>query len=475
MVFVRMKDDVAMLPIGKGDLRKLRSAGVNTVGALLDVPEELMKKMKRVRRLVTMLVEGDRELGLLEWGMPLPARCGRLYWSLDAGTLTVSGQGWMKDYSDRCSPPWQWFQEEIRSVVIEDGVKNVGGRSFAGCERLERIVLGPSVERIGWRAFDGCGKLEQVETSRVPAHWREETMGKNAENRLWIGTEALRGTPWLGARQEKFHIVDGVLLAYAGEDECLTIPEGVVEIAPGVFEGRPIRVLRLPKSLRRIGQFAFRGTRIREITLPKGVETVGSWAFGGVKTLERVWLSSGKVRIHPDAFAETVVELDECQRANRWLSGYEMTAVEEPGMGPFRRIVPGISQSRRLGVRGLNTRSLLMGMLREGEMAMRLWLNEETKTVELAEALVYYKRNGWERRFYEMVWPGLDGEGNLTVRDWFRDKLDREDVQKLDLEGLRTPGKYVWYAAKHPDRRERETLLELTERWLAQHPEYRIA
>ena len=399
MVFVRMKDDVAMLPIGKGDLKKLNRAGISTVGQLLDLPQERLTEMKRVGRLVQMLMEGDRELGLLEWGMPMKARRGQLYWSLEDGTLTVSGEGWMKDYSDVQNPPWQWFRENIRRVVIEDGVKNVGGRVLEGCERLKEVSLDGSVERIGWRAFAGCGKLERLETARVPAHWREETGGEPADEKLWIGTEAFRGTPWLAERQEKFYIVSGELLAYAGVDEVLEIPEGVRKIAPGVFENRPIREVRFPESLRRIGQFAFRGTKLREVTLPETVEDVGAWAFGGVETLERVWLESGKTRIHPDAFAETLVDLEVCRGNARWLSGYEINLLEEPGMEGFRRMVPGVSQTRRLGTRSQNLRTLLSQKLREGEMVMRLRLNDCNKTVEMAEGLVCYDRDGWKYRF----------------------------------------------------------------------------
>ena len=56
-----------------------------------------------------------------------------------------------------------------------------------------------------------------------------------------------------------------------------------------------------------------------------------------------------------------------------------------------------------------------------------------------------------------------------------RKPLEREDVMRLDMSGLRKPGCCVWYAGKHREGQEREMLLELTERWLAEHPEYRAA
>ena len=60
-----------------------------------------------------------------------------LTWTLDKdGTLTVSGTGEMK------SSPWRWSwetpnrTEDIKKVVIENGVKNVRSYAFDECKNL---------------------------------------------------------------------------------------------------------------------------------------------------------------------------------------------------------------------------------------------------------------------------------------------------------------------------------------------------
>ncbi len=69
--------------------------------------------------------------------------CGSaLTWSLDdEGTLTISGEGYMYSYSADAPAPWAEHAQNIKKVIIEDGVISIGKYAFAGCTALESIVF----------------------------------------------------------------------------------------------------------------------------------------------------------------------------------------------------------------------------------------------------------------------------------------------------------------------------------------------
>ena len=101
---------------------------------------------------------------------------GDCTWTLNnEDTLTISGNGAMGDYSFIYSggtyittAPWG---ANIKAVIIEDGVTNIGSYAFYGCESLTSITIPDSVTSIGESAFDGCTGLTSVHISDIEA-WR---------------------------------------------------------------------------------------------------------------------------------------------------------------------------------------------------------------------------------------------------------------------------------------------------------------
>lgn len=98
------------------------------------------------------------------------AEGGNVVWTLENGTVTISGTGAMADYSAVGEPnrgPWLLCGEEVRNAVISDGVTNVGLRAFYGCETLESAYLADTVTSIGGAAFYDCG--ENFTSVTIPA------------------------------------------------------------------------------------------------------------------------------------------------------------------------------------------------------------------------------------------------------------------------------------------------------------------
>lgn len=105
--------------------------------------------------------------------------CGKnLTWTLDSeGTLTISGSGDMEDYNYRDEYQAPWSGEEIKKLVLEDGVTSVGAYAMWHCTELTSVSLpGTRTEEandvadtkrwskfyIGIYAFIGCTSLESI-------------------------------------------------------------------------------------------------------------------------------------------------------------------------------------------------------------------------------------------------------------------------------------------------------------------------
>ena len=115
-------------------------------------------------------------------------KCGEnLTWTLDDGTLTISGTGKMDNYSlyDE-KAPWYSSRELIRKVIIEEGVTTIGKYALYFCESLTSVIIPNSVTTIGWSAFSGCTGFTSIE---IPAS--VTTIGESAFSSCWSLTSVI--------------------------------------------------------------------------------------------------------------------------------------------------------------------------------------------------------------------------------------------------------------------------------------------
>ena len=86
-----------------------------------------------------------------------------LTWTLTAdGTLTISGEGAMKDYNSDDNPSPVYNNSNVKKVVIEDGVTSIGNSAFNECISLTSITIPDSVTSIGTYAFYDCSSLTSI-------------------------------------------------------------------------------------------------------------------------------------------------------------------------------------------------------------------------------------------------------------------------------------------------------------------------
>ena len=91
-------------------------------------------------------------------------------WAVDDGLLTISGMGAVPDYAQGEAP---WLEEEIYSIIIEDGITHLGSNAFRGMEKVQDVTIGRGVTGMGERVFNDCPVLRRVlflgNSHRIPA------------------------------------------------------------------------------------------------------------------------------------------------------------------------------------------------------------------------------------------------------------------------------------------------------------------
>lgn len=83
-------------------------------------------------------------------------------WSLQDGTLIITSQGAMQDYTSARETPWFGDRADIRKIVVQNGVTSIGNYAFYGCENVTSVTLPATVTQIGKLAFYGCGSLNTL-------------------------------------------------------------------------------------------------------------------------------------------------------------------------------------------------------------------------------------------------------------------------------------------------------------------------
>ena len=257
--------------------------------------------------------EGEEEIYTWQIGYPNAADVTATL-SAD-GTFTISGRGNMQDFdAENQNPaPWTFLSSDIKTVIIEEGVtnigrdvfydctpvlmsaptsypfltsvtvpssvKSIGGCAFYYCTSLTDLILSEGVTTIGYGAFRYCYSLTKLTfpnsvTSIESDAFQNCPLGSVAipSGITNIGTGAFSGCHLLTAinvdeGNKNFSSEDGVLfnknkttlLIYPSfkDGETYSIPEGVITI----------------------GEFAFYMSQLKSVHLPGSITTIESSAF----------------------------------------------------------------------------------------------------------------------------------------------------------------------------------------------------
>lgn len=216
--------------------------------------------------------------------------CGdNLTWDLTDGVLTISGTGSMwsfygTSYASTSTAPWYSSRSSISSVVIPEGVTNIGSKAFAGCTGLASITIPNSVTSIEDRAFEDCTGLTSVHISDIAA-WCAISFSSDDANPLYNAHNLY---------------LNGVLVT------DLIIPNGITRIKDYTFTGCTSLIsLTIPNSVTRIGHYAFEDcSSLTSVTIPNSVTSIGYYAFYGCSGLTSVTIPNSVTSILSSAFSQ---------------------------------------------------------------------------------------------------------------------------------------------------------------------------
>jgi len=254
-------------------------------------------------------------IGARAQNVPLtPIENSTLSWSLEDGTLTISGTGAMPDYfynGSDITTPWNSYQNSITTVVIEDGVTSIGINAFSSCSSLTSVTIPNSVTSIGDSAFCGCTSLTSVTIPNSVTSIGDSAF-VNCTSLASIDV-ADDNTAYASEGGVLFDKEKTILVRYpACKANAYTIPNSVTTIGDNAFYGCPsltsvtisnsvttigycafnecssLTSVTIPNSVTYIGSCAFRECNLLSTTIPNSVTTIGDNAFGGNNNLKSI-------------------------------------------------------------------------------------------------------------------------------------------------------------------------------------------
>lgn len=262
---------------------------------------------------------------------------GGLTWKLTrAGTLTISGNGAMPDWSTVADQPWAEKNSSIRKVVIEEGVtaigacafwqcdvlsvdipstvtsignnafykssvisvtipsgvKTVGDSAFRECANLSSVTVSEGVETIGQNAFRACASLPYM---KLPVSIRE------VGNAAFFQCTKLTGVTFVHANSQAKLVADPVKMGDNLFTRCynlmgVTLPESIDRISEGMFQNcLMLTGVEIPQGTESIGGSAFAScSRLSVVAIPSSVKSIGAAAFSASNLLKKIYFTGTK-------------------------------------------------------------------------------------------------------------------------------------------------------------------------------------
>ena len=196
---------------------------------------------------------------------------------------------------------------EISSVVISDGVVEIGERAFAACEKLKSVTISAEVQTVKSYAFSYSGKglMVNIYYKGDFASWCDRDDAENIlvfENyHLYIDGKKIEGQLII---PETVTVIKPYAFYKCKDINGLIINGNVTTIGNNAFsECRNLTTAIAGGSITTIGNNAFSScSELIDITLGNKVESIGSMTFYECYKLKNVTIGIGLKKIEENGF-----------------------------------------------------------------------------------------------------------------------------------------------------------------------------
>lgn len=218
------------------------------------------------------------------------------WWRLEDTTLYIYCTGDMP--YDAPFTPWYDYRADVQSVVIQDGVTNIGDNAFNECGNLTSVTFGGGVTSIGEGTFIGCESLTNI------------TIPNSVTS---IGDTAFCYCTALTSATIPSSVTSIGSGAFVGCESLTSVtipdPDSANYLWYDVFQdsGNSIVSLTIADGVTSIGDDAFSGFYFADnatVTIPNSVTSIGDTAFSECYGLASVMIGSGVTSIGYGAFRQ---------------------------------------------------------------------------------------------------------------------------------------------------------------------------
>ena len=211
----------------------------------------------------------------------------------------------------------------LKSVVIGNGVIEIGPCAFSSCERLAAVTMGDNVRSIGPEAFSYCNRLVSVELSDSVCSIGHDAFRKTPVHSIRIpkstkeiGNHVFEQPITVDEKNDFFSAIDGVLF---NKDKTVllsfprtspialyVVPDGVTTIGENAFSYcQNLKSIIISSTVKTIGNSAFYCcVDLKELIIPDNVETVEEHAFFKCYGLKSVTIGKGVRDIKKGSFCD---------------------------------------------------------------------------------------------------------------------------------------------------------------------------
>ena len=233
------------------------------------------------------------------------------FWTYDAGskTLTVLGDGAIRDYDSADAAPWS--SRDVETLVVQDGITRIGNNAFAALRKLKTVNVDGSVTEVADNAFatengkivDSLEKTQFLTSSDAMQKWLKK-YGTSA-----LGTSGVRdGYRWSiegSVLTIEVEMADTDTTDALGKDgKTAVIPDITAENTPDwVAYKSIITKVQLGYGITGIGANAFKDMPVlASVELPSTLEKIGAEAFVNTPKLTKLYLPKNATEVAENAF-----------------------------------------------------------------------------------------------------------------------------------------------------------------------------